>query len=91
MTQPLARDAIYRRRVIDADTIELSMKRYISYRLSYRDLVEMMAQHGAKLRHTAIPRSRCRGTFPSTRGGGTDSPLRWVPPAKAGAESGRLQ
>lgn len=40
MTQPIPRDAIYRRRVFDAEVIELCVRWYISYRLSYRDLVQ---------------------------------------------------
>ena len=44
MTKPIARDAIYRKRAFDADIIELCVRWYITYRLSYRDLVEMMAE-----------------------------------------------
>jgi len=39
MTKPIARDPIYRRRVFDAEIIELCVRWYITYRLSYRDLV----------------------------------------------------
>jgi transposase-like protein len=39
MTKPIARDPIYRRRVFDADVIELCVRWYVTYRLSYRDLV----------------------------------------------------
>jgi transposase-like protein len=46
MTQPIARDAIYRKRVLNADIIELCVRSYITSRLSYRDLVEMMAERG---------------------------------------------
>jgi transposase-like protein len=46
MTQPIARDAIYRKRVLNADIIELRVRSYITSRLSYRDLVEMMAERG---------------------------------------------
>jgi transposase-like protein len=42
MTKPIARDPIYRKRAFDADIIEVRMRWYITYRLSYRDLVEMM-------------------------------------------------
>ena len=44
MTKPIAREPIYRKRAFDADIIELCVRWYISYRLSYRDLVEMMAE-----------------------------------------------
>ena len=43
MTKPICRDLIYRRRVFDAEIIELCIRWYITYRLSYRDLVDMMA------------------------------------------------
>ena len=39
MTKPIARDAIYRGRRFDADIIELCDRWYITYRLSYRDLL----------------------------------------------------
>jgi transposase-like protein len=56
MTKPISRDAIYRRRVFDADVIELCVRWYISYRLSYRDLVEIMADRGISVAHTTILR-----------------------------------
>jgi transposase-like protein len=56
MTRPAIRDAIYRGRVFDADTIELCVRWYITYRLSYRDLVAMMAERGVTLSHTTILR-----------------------------------
>ncbi len=56
MTKPIARDPIYRRRAFDADNIELCVRWYITYRLSYRDLVEMMAERGIKVAHSTILR-----------------------------------
>jgi len=56
VTQPIPRDAIYRRRVFDAELIELCIRWYISYRLSYRDLVETMAERGVQVAHTTILR-----------------------------------
>jgi hypothetical protein len=56
MTQPIPRDAIYRRRVFDAEVIELCVRWYITYRLSYRDLVEIMAERGVQVAHTTILR-----------------------------------
>jgi transposase-like protein len=52
MTRPAIRDAIYRGRVFDAEIIELSVRWYITYRLSYRDLVAMMAERGVEISHT---------------------------------------
>jgi transposase-like protein len=56
MTQPVARDPIYRRPVFDADVIELCVRWYITYRLSYRDLVEVMAERGIQVAHTTVLR-----------------------------------
>jgi transposase-like protein len=56
MTQPIVRDPIYRRRRFDAEIIELCVRWYITYRLSYRDLVAMMAERGIVVSHTTIHR-----------------------------------
>ena len=56
MTKLIARDPIYRKRGFDAEIIELCVRWYITYRLSYRDLVEMMAERGVKVAHSAILR-----------------------------------
>ena len=56
MTKPIARDPIYRQRAFDADVIELCVRWYVTYRLSYRDLVEMMAERGGKVAHSTILR-----------------------------------
>jgi transposase-like protein len=54
MTKPIVRDPIYRRRRFDAEIIELCVRWYITYRLSYRDLVAMMAERGIAVSHTTI-------------------------------------
>ncbi len=56
MTKPIARDSMYRRRSFDADIIELCVRWYVTYRLSYRDLVAMMAERGIEVSHTTILR-----------------------------------
>jgi transposase-like protein len=56
MSKPLARDPIYRRRRFEAEIIELSVRWYITYRLSYRDLVAMLAERGIAVSHTTILR-----------------------------------
>ena len=56
MRKPSARDSMYRKRVFDADIIELCVRWYITYRLSYRDLVEMMAERGVQVAHSTILR-----------------------------------
>lgn len=56
MPRPATREAIYRRRRFSAETIELCVRWYITYRLSYRDLVAMMAEQGIAVFHTTIMR-----------------------------------
>ena len=56
MTRRLLRDPIYRRRQFPAETIEQRVRWYITYRLSYRDLVAMMAEQGVVVSHTTIMR-----------------------------------
>ena len=56
MTKPIPRDPMYRQRAFDADVIELCVRWYITYRLSYRDLVELMAERGIKVAHSTILR-----------------------------------
>ena len=56
MTKPIVRDPMYRRRRFDAEIIELCVRWYITYRLSYRDLVAMMAERGIVVSHTTIHR-----------------------------------
>lgn len=56
MSQAKARDRIYRRRRFEAEIIELCVRWYITYRLSYRDLVAMMAAHGVVISHSTILR-----------------------------------
>jgi hypothetical protein len=56
MPKPIVRDPIYRRRRFDAEIIQLCVRWYITYRLSYRDLVAMMAERGIIVSHTTIHR-----------------------------------
>ena len=56
MTKPVERDRIYCRRWFDAEVIVVCVRWYISYRLTYRDLVEMMAERGVSVAHTTILR-----------------------------------
>jgi DDE domain len=56
MTKHIVRDPIYRRRRFDAEIIELCVRWYITYRLSYRDLAAMMAERGIVVSHTTILR-----------------------------------
>lgn len=56
MTKAITRDAIYRGRRFQQEVIELCVRWYITYRLSYRDLVAMMAERDIKVSHTTILR-----------------------------------
>ena len=56
MTVAIERDPIYRGRRFQADIIELCVRWYLTYRLSYRDLVEMLAERGVVVSHTTIYR-----------------------------------
>ena len=47
---------MYRRRRFDAEIIELCVRWYITYRLSYRDLQAMMAERGVVVSHSTILR-----------------------------------
>jgi transposase-like protein len=55
-TKPIAHDRIYRTRGFDAEIIVLCVRGYITYRLSYRDLAEMMAERGVHVAHSTILR-----------------------------------
>ena len=55
MTKAIARDPIYRGRRFQSELIELCVRWYLTYRLSYRDLVEMMAERGVTVSHSTIP------------------------------------
>ena len=56
MTKPLPRDVIYLNRQFDAEIIVLCVRWYVTYKLSFRDLVAMMAERGVLVSHTTIMR-----------------------------------
>jgi hypothetical protein len=56
MTIRISRDPIYLRRRFSAETIELCVRWYITYRLSYRDLVAMMTEREIAVSHTTVMR-----------------------------------
>ena len=49
-------DALFKGRQFDQDIIVLCVRWYLRYKLSTRDLVEMMAERGVVLAHTTILR-----------------------------------
>ncbi len=56
MPRATLRDPIYRGRRFSVDVIEVCVRWYITYRLSYRDLAAMMAERGVSVTHTTIMR-----------------------------------
>ena len=56
MTDPLPRDSMFLKRQFDAQIIVLCVRWYVTYKLSYRDLVAMMAERGVHVSHTTIMR-----------------------------------
>jgi transposase-like protein len=56
MARRIAREPIYSGRRFSAETIETCVRWYITYRLSYRDLVAMMTEQGIVVSHTTIMR-----------------------------------
>jgi hypothetical protein len=58
MSRAKLRDRIYRGRRFEGEIIELYVRWYTTYRLSYRDLVAIMVERGLRVSHTTIP-ARC--------------------------------
>ena len=47
---------LFKRRHFDCEIIILRVRWYLTYKLSYRDLREMMAERGIEVAHTTIRR-----------------------------------
>ena len=56
MTSSSHLDTLFKYRHFDRQIIVLDVRWYVSYKLSYRDLVEMMAERGVELSHTTVLR-----------------------------------
>ena len=52
LTQAIEGDAIYRRRRFPREVIETCVRWYLTYRLSDRDLVALMAEGDVRVAHT---------------------------------------
>lgn len=63
-------DELFAGRHFDRDVIILCVRWYLRYKLSLRDLVEMMAERGLSLAHTTILRW-CGALRRSSSNGGT--------------------
>ena len=56
MTDVLSIDELFKGRHFDREIIILCVRWYLRFKLSFRDLVEMMAERGIELAHTTIMR-----------------------------------
>ena len=56
LTKVLNMDELFKGRHFDREIIVLCVRWYLRYQLSFRDLVEMMAERGLSLAHTTIMR-----------------------------------
>ena len=70
-------DDLFKGRHFEREIIVLCVRWYLRFKLSLRDLVEMMAERGLALAHTTIMRW-VQPSFPSSRSAGIDSPARPV-------------
>ena len=52
----LSLDELFKGRHFDRDVVVLRVRWYLRFKLSYRDLVEMMAERGLSMVHTTIMR-----------------------------------
>ena len=77
-------DELFKGRHFDREIIILCVRWYLRFKLSFRDLVEMMTERGIDLAHTPS----CVGfsvTFPNSKGGGT------ALPSKLGGHGGSMK
>ena len=79
LTGVLSIDELFKGRHFDREIIVLCVRWYLRFKLSFRDLVEMMAERGLSLAHTRIMRW-FSAMFPNSRGVGTASLGRRVYP-----------
>ena len=56
MTEPTSAQDLFKGRHFDQEIIILCVRWYITFKLSFRDLVQMMAERGITLSHTTILR-----------------------------------
>ena len=56
MAKLLSIDDLFKGRHFDRDVIILCVRWYLRYKLSFRDLVEMMAERGIVFSHTTVMR-----------------------------------
>ena len=69
----LSIDDLFKGRHFDREIIILCVRWYLRFKLSFRDLVEMMVERGICLAHTTIMRWIQRAVFPESKSVGTAS------------------
>ena len=69
----LSLDELFKGRHFDREVVVLCVRWYLRFKLSYRDLVEMMAERGLSLAHTTIMRW-VHSYVRSSNAAGTGSP-----------------
>ena len=79
MTEPASAQELFRGRHFDQEIIVLCVRWYLTFKLSSRDLVQMMAERGIGLAHTTILRW-VRGTCRTLKNAGTSMHGLWVTP-----------
>jgi hypothetical protein len=70
MTEPASAQELFRGRHFDQEIIVLCVRWYLTFKLSSRDLVQMMAESGIGLAHTTILRW-CSGVCRTLKSAGT--------------------
>jgi hypothetical protein len=80
----LSMDDLFKGRHFDRESIIVCVRWYLRFKLSFRDLVEMMAERGMSLAHTTIMRWIQRAMFRNSKSAGTASP---AGPAPRGAST----
>jgi len=72
-------DELFAGRHFDAEIVVLCVRWYLSFKLSYRDLVSMMSERGIRLAHTRFC-EECGMTRRNSRSGGSGKLARWAVP-----------
>jgi hypothetical protein len=63
-------EKLFKGRHFERDIIILCVRWYLRYKLSYRDLVEIMAERGLAVAHTTLSCAGCSDLFRSLRNAG---------------------
>jgi hypothetical protein len=79
MTELVSAQDLFKGRHFDQEIIVLSVRWYLTFKLSSRDLVQMMAERGIAVAHTTILRWVLR-YVQSLKSAGTDMRGRWEAP-----------